>query len=78
MEAVVSICNVPSSTSDFVVEVSRFTWHHPQVLLDGNVIVDFPQVTIDTTSLGYAPFHVTPSYAIFEKLNKSFVFYFEK
>lgn len=58
-EAVVSIYNVPNSTSDFVVEAARFTWHSLQVTLDGNVMASFPQVTNDTTSLGYATFHVT-------------------
>jgi hypothetical protein len=60
-EAVISIYNIPNNKSDFVVEVSRFTWHEIQVRLDGNVMVDFPQVTNDTTSLGYATFHVTIS-----------------
>jgi hypothetical protein len=41
-------------------------------------MIDFPQVTNDTTSLGYATFHVIPSLATFEELNESFVFYFEK
>jgi hypothetical protein len=58
-EAVVSIYNVPNSKSDFVVEASRFTWHQLHVLLDGKVMADFPQVTNDTTSLGYVTFHVT-------------------
>jgi hypothetical protein len=57
-EAVISIYNVPNSTSDFVVEVARFTWHSLQVTLDGNVTASFPQVTNDTISLGYATFHV--------------------
>jgi hypothetical protein len=57
-EAVISIYNAPNSTSDFVVEVSRFTWHEIQVKLDGSVVADFPQVTKDTTSIGYATFHV--------------------
>src|SRR3990170_1184598 len=52
-EAVVSIYNAPDSTSDFVVEVSRFTWHEIQVKLDGVVVADFPQVSNDTVSLGY-------------------------
>ncbi len=60
-EVVVSIYNVTNSTSDFIVEVSRFTWHQLQVVLDGEEMIDFPQVTNDTTSLGYATFHVTPS-----------------
>jgi hypothetical protein len=58
-EVVISIYNSPNSTTDFVVEVSRFTWHSLEVTLDGNVIATFPQVTNDTTSLGYATFHVT-------------------
>jgi len=58
-EAVVSIYNVPDSTSVFVVEVSRFTWHELQVKLDGEVVADFPQVSDDTISLGYCTFRVT-------------------
>ncbi len=58
-EAVVSIYNSPNSTADFVVEVSRFTWHSLDVLLDGNVVATFPQVTDDAVSLGYATFHVS-------------------
>ena len=57
-EAVVSIYNSPNSTTDFVVEVSRFTWHEIQVKLDGVVIADFPQVYNDTVSIGYTTFHV--------------------
>jgi len=57
-EAVVSIYNSPNSTSDFVVEVARFTWHQIQVKLDGEVVYDFPQVYNDTVSLGYRTFHV--------------------
>jgi hypothetical protein len=57
-EAVVSIYNSPNSTSDFVVEVSRFTWHSLEVTLDDNVMVTFPQINNDTTSMGYATFHV--------------------
>jgi hypothetical protein len=57
-EAVISIYNSPNSKTDFVVEVSRFTWHSLQVTLDKNVIVSFPQVTKDTSSIGYATFHV--------------------
>lgn len=60
-QAVISIYNSPNSTSDFVVEVSRFTWHSLEVTLDGNVMATFPQVTTDTTSFGYATFHVTPN-----------------
>jgi hypothetical protein len=59
-EAVISIYNVPNSTSDFVVEVSRFTWNSLQVTLDDYPIATFPQVTNDTTSVGYVTFHVTP------------------
>ena len=58
-EAVLSIYNVPDSTSVFVVEVSRFTWHELQVMLDGEVVADFPQVSNDTVSLGYCTFRVT-------------------
>jgi len=50
-EAVVSIYNSPDSTSDFVVEVSRFTWHELHVKLDGVIIATFPQVDKDTVSL---------------------------
>jgi hypothetical protein len=58
-QAVVSIYNSPESTSDFVVEVARFTWHEIQVKLDGVVVADFPQVHNDTVSLGYCTFRVT-------------------
>ena len=58
-EAVVSIYNSPNSTTDFVVEVSRLTWHEIQVKLDGVVVADFPQVNNDTVSVGYCTFHVT-------------------
>lgn len=58
-EAVISIYNSPNSTSDFVVEVSRFTWHSLEVTLDGNVTATFSQVTYDTASFGYATFHVS-------------------
>jgi hypothetical protein len=57
-QAVVSIYNSPDSTSDFVVEVSRFTWHALQVKLDGDVVAEFPQVCNDTVSVGYCTFHV--------------------
>jgi hypothetical protein len=57
-EAVVSIYNSPNSTTDFVVEVSRFTWHSLKVTFDGTVKAVFPQVTNDTISLGYATFPV--------------------
>ena len=57
-QAVVSIYNSPNSTSDFVVEVSRFTWHEIQVKLDGVVVADFPQVSNDAVSVGYTTFHV--------------------
>jgi hypothetical protein len=58
-EAVISIYNSPNSTADFVVEVSRFTWHSLEIMLDGKVIANFPQVTNDTLSLGYTTFHVS-------------------
>jgi hypothetical protein len=58
-EAVISIYNSPNSETDFVVEVSRFTWHSLEVTFDDNVIATFPQVTNDTTSLGYATFRLT-------------------
>jgi hypothetical protein len=57
-EAVVSIYNAPDSTSDYVVEVSRFTWHSVEVRLDGKIMASFPQVTEDSVSLGYTSFHV--------------------
>jgi hypothetical protein len=57
-EAVVSIYNAPNSTSDYVIEVSRFTWHSLEVRLDGKIMASFPQVTKDTISLGYTSFHV--------------------
>jgi hypothetical protein len=57
-EAVVSIYNAPNSTSDYVVEVSRFTWHSLEVRLDGKIMASFSQVTNDTVSLGYTSFHV--------------------
>ncbi len=57
-EAVASIYNAPNSTSDYVVEVSRFTWHSIEVRLDGKIMASFPQVTNDTTSIGYVTFHV--------------------
>ncbi len=59
-EAVVSIYNSPNSTTDFIVEVSRFTWHSLNVTLDSNLKASFPEVTNDTVSLGYTTFHVTP------------------
>lgn len=58
-EAVISIYNVPDSTSVYVVEVSRFTWHSLDVLLDGNVVASFPQVSANSVSLGYCTFNVT-------------------
>ena len=58
-EAVISIYNSPNSKTDFVIEVSRFTWHSLEVTLDGNVMATFPQVTYDTVSFGYATFHVS-------------------
>lgn len=59
-EAVVSIYNAPNSKSDFVVEVSRFTWHSLEVILDNKTIAEFPQITKDTVSTGYTSFHVIP------------------
>ena len=59
-EAVVSIYNAPSSTSDFVVEFSRFTWHSLEVTLDGYTKAEFPQVINDTITVGYTSFHVSP------------------
>jgi hypothetical protein len=58
-EAVVSIYNSPNSKTDFVVEVARFTWHSLEISLDHKVEASFPQVTQDTSSLGYATFHVS-------------------
>jgi hypothetical protein len=58
-EAVISIYNSPNSTTDFVVEASRFTWHSVEIMLDGKVISIFPQVTNDTLSLGYTTFHLS-------------------
>ena len=58
-EAVVSIYNSPGSLSNYVVEVSRFTWHSLEVRLDGTIKATFPQVTEDTVSLGYTTFHVS-------------------
>jgi hypothetical protein len=57
-EAVVSIYNSPGSLSNYVVEVSRFTWHSLEVRMDGRIMASFPQVTEDTVSLGYTSFHV--------------------
>src|SRR5665647_152138 len=57
-QAIVSIYNTPNSTSDYIVEVSRFTWHSLEVRLDGKIKASFPQVTEDTVSLGYTSFHV--------------------
>ena len=58
-EAVVSIYNSPGSLSDYVVEVSRFTWHSLEVKVDDKIMASFPQVTKDTVSLGYTSFQVT-------------------
>jgi hypothetical protein len=58
-EAVVSIYNSPGSLSNYVVEVSRFTWHSLEVRMDGKIMAIFPQVTEDTVSLGYTTFHVS-------------------
>ncbi len=57
-EAVVSIYNSPGSLSNYVVEVSRFTWHSLEVRMDGKIMAIFPQVTEDTVSLGYTSFHI--------------------
>lgn len=59
-EAVVCIYNVPNLTNDFVVEVSRCTWHSLEITLDDFPIANLPQVTNDTVSLGYTSFRVTP------------------
>ena len=56
-EAVVSIYNSPGSLSDYVVEVSRFTWHSLEVKVDDKIMASFLQVTKDTVSLGYTTFH---------------------
>jgi hypothetical protein len=58
-EAVVSIYNSPGSLSNYVVEVSRFTWHSLEVRLDGKIMASFPQITEDTVSLGYTTFYVS-------------------
>ena len=55
----VSIYNFPNSTSDYVVEVSRFFLHSLEVRLEGKIIASFPKVTADTVSLGYTTFHVS-------------------
>lgn len=57
-EAVVSIYNAPNDTGHFVVEVSRFSWHSLKVTLDDFPIVEFPQVTNNSASLGYMTFNV--------------------
>lgn len=57
-EAVLSIYNEWGSLSDYVVEVSRFSWHSIDVIFDAEVVATFPQVLDDTTSLGYTTFHV--------------------
>jgi hypothetical protein len=59
-EAVVSIYNNFGTLDQYTVEVSRFTWHSLEIRLDGNVMATFPQVTRDTTSLGYSTFQVQP------------------
>lgn len=58
-EAVVSIYNVPNSSTNFVVEVSRFTWHSLEVKLDDDIKASFPQITTDTVSAGYTTFRLT-------------------
>jgi len=50
--------NTPNSTSDYVVEVSRFTWHSLEVIVDGKIIASFPKVSENTVSFGYTTFHV--------------------
>ena len=57
-EVVVSIYNEWGSLNDYVVEISRFSWHSIDVIFDRKVIASFPQVFDDTTSFGYATFHV--------------------
>jgi hypothetical protein len=57
-EAVISIYNAPNSTTDYVVEVSRFTWHSLEVRLDGKIMASFPQITEDMSSIGYTSFNV--------------------
>jgi hypothetical protein len=57
-QAVISIYNIPDSTSNYIVEVARFTWHSLEVKLNDQVKATFPQVTNDTTSIGYATFQV--------------------
>ena len=52
-EAVVSIYNKPNSTSVFVVEFSRFTWHSLDLIIDGVVMHSFPQVTDNGAHDGY-------------------------
>jgi hypothetical protein len=59
-EAVISIYNKPNNVENFVIEISRFTWHSLRLTLDNITIREFPQVIDDTTSLGYATFVVTP------------------
>ena len=58
-EAVVSIYNSLGSLSNYVVEVSRFTWHSLEVRMDGKIMAKFPQVTENTVSLGYTTLQVT-------------------
>jgi hypothetical protein len=57
-EAVISIYNEWGTLSDYVVEVSRFTWHSLEIIFDERVIASFPQVNNDTISPGYTTFHV--------------------
>lgn len=59
-EAVVSIYNNFGTMNQYTVEVSRFSWHSLEISLDGNTKATFPQVTTDTTTLGYTTFQVQP------------------
>ncbi len=60
-EAVCCIYNVPNSTSEFVVEFSKFTWGSMEIRLDGVVMAEFPQVEADDMpSLAYVTFRVYP------------------
>ncbi len=69
-EAVVSIYNDPYNSSEYVVEVSRFTWHELTISFDSKTKFVFPEVTKDETpSLGYMTFRVTPPADLINKLN---------
>jgi hypothetical protein len=52
-EAVVSIYNRPNSTSVFVIEFARFTWHSLDLTIDGAVVHSFVQVTENGAYDGY-------------------------